>query len=63
LVQWQGYGLDNLEFESWQEQGILLICKMSRRALGPTQHLIQWVTGFFSWGKAAGARSKPLTST
>ena len=55
LVQWQGYGLDNLEFESWQEQGIFLICKMSRLALGPTQHPIQRVTGFFFWGKVAGA--------
>jgi hypothetical protein len=41
-------------FDSWQGQEIFLSSATSRRALGPTQPLIQWVP---PRGKAIGAVS------
>jgi hypothetical protein len=38
------------EFESRQGLGIFPFTTVSRPALGPTQHLIQWVPGAFSLG-------------
>jgi hypothetical protein len=45
-----GYWLDDRGFESRQGLGILLCTTVSRPALGPTQHLIQWVLGAISLG-------------
>jgi len=36
--------------------------KPYRPALGPTQHLIRWVSGFFLWSKTAETWSGPLTT-
>jgi len=45
-----GYGLDDQGFESRQGLGILLFTTVSRRSLGTTQPLIQWVAGALSLG-------------
>jgi hypothetical protein len=45
-----GYGLNDRRFESRQGLGIFLPTTVSRRALGPTQPPIQWVTGALSVG-------------
>jgi hypothetical protein len=52
------YGLDGPGIESqWGRD----FSQLSRPALGPTQHPIQWVLGLFPGGKAAGAWSWPPT--
>ena len=59
------YGNNFLDsgFESQGEQYIFLFYKTPRTALEPFQSPVQWLPGFFSRGKAAGAWSWPLPST
>jgi len=45
-----GYGLDDRVSRVQQGLGIFLITAMSRTALGPIQHPIQWVPGALSLG-------------
>jgi hypothetical protein len=55
---WLDYGLDDLGSRTRFPTGlgIFLFTTASRTALGPTQPLIQWVTGALSLeAKAAGA--------
>jgi hypothetical protein len=47
--------MDNPGFESRQGQEFFLFSKMSRSTLKSNHPPVQWVTGFFSWGKAARA--------
>jgi hypothetical protein len=49
-----GWTTVELEFDSMQEQEILLFSVAIRPTLGPTQHPIQWVPWFFAWNKAVG---------
>jgi len=46
------YGLDGPGMESWLERDFP---RLARPVLGPSQSPIQWVTGSFRAGKAAGA--------
>jgi hypothetical protein len=50
IAQWHSARLDDRGFESRQGLGIFLFTTASRPVLGPTQHPIQWVPGFFPWG-------------
>ena len=50
-----GHGLNDPALESRQGQKMFLFSKSSVPALQRTQHLIQWVPGFFPGGAAAGA--------
>jgi len=54
LAQWLGYRMDNIGFESWEGQQILMSSKSCRLALGPTQFPVQWVPWIFPSGKVAG---------
>ena len=62
-VQWLGYGLDCLVFESWQRGEITLFSRTSRSTVKPTHPPVTWVPEFFPGGKAAGAWSCPLLSS
>jgi hypothetical protein len=46
------YGMDGPGIETWWWRNVP---NLSRRALGSTQPPIQWVSGHFLGGKAAGA--------
>jgi hypothetical protein len=54
LVQWLDYRLDNIGFESWEEQQNLISSKSCRLALRPTQLPIQLVPCIFTRCKVAG---------
>jgi hypothetical protein len=41
--------LDDQRFDSWQEQDIFLVSKMSRPSLGPSQPPVQLVLRFLPW--------------
>jgi len=51
-----------LGFDFWQGQGKSLFATASRPALVHIQPPIRWVPGLFSWDRAAGVWSWPLTS-
>jgi hypothetical protein len=46
--------IDDPECESWQGKEIFLFSEMHIPALGPGQHFIQWIPGFFPTRKVAG---------
>jgi len=46
-VLWLHYGLDDLGFESWQDQDIFISFSTSRPVVGPTTLLLEWCPGSF----------------
>jgi hypothetical protein len=51
VLHWaKGWTIGVLGFDSWQGLAIFLFTTMSRMALGPTQHPIQWIPGALSLG-------------
>jgi len=47
--------MDYLQFDSWQEQSIFLLSKISRQAVGFIEPPLQWVLGFFTGSRIGGA--------